>query len=149
MTETLYEWAGGIEAFARLIDAFYDRVEADDLLAGFFPGGVSAKHRGLGITPEHRFRFASLMSLAADDAQLPARRRGRRARTGAPLGLGRSTALPALTHPSPAAADLVGPAQIATAPAGNRRRRVRDLLRLVRSGSEQHGRQANLVCVSR
>lgn len=27
-----------------------------------------AKHRGLGITPEQRFRFASLMSLAADDA---------------------------------------------------------------------------------
>jgi hemoglobin len=30
-----------------------------------------AKHRGLGITPEQRFRFASLMSLAADDAGLP------------------------------------------------------------------------------
>ena len=42
---TLYEWAGGAEAFERLIDAFYDRVEADDLLAGFFPGGVHAEHR--------------------------------------------------------------------------------------------------------
>jgi hemoglobin len=30
-----------------------------------------AKHRGLAITPEQRFRFASLMSLAADDAALP------------------------------------------------------------------------------
>ena len=30
-----------------------------------------AHHRGLGITPEQRFRFASLMSLAADDARLP------------------------------------------------------------------------------
>ena len=100
---TLYEWAGGRQAIARLIDAFYDRVETDDLLAGFFPGGVSeehrdhviawwcevfggpsryseelggyegmlSKHRGLGITPEQRFRFASLMSLAADDAGLP------------------------------------------------------------------------------
>jgi len=100
---TLYEWAGGGAAFERLINAFYDRVEADDLLAGFFPGGVSAehrdhvvawwsevfggpgryseelggyermlaKHRGLGITSEQRFRFASLMSLAADDAGLP------------------------------------------------------------------------------
>jgi hemoglobin len=29
------------------------------------------KHRGLAITPEQRFRFASLMSLAADDAGLP------------------------------------------------------------------------------
>jgi hypothetical protein len=27
---TLYEWAGGEDAFTRLIDAFYDRVEADD-----------------------------------------------------------------------------------------------------------------------
>ena len=100
---TLYEWAGGPEAFERLINAFYDRVEDDDLLSGFFPGGVSAEHRdhviawwsevfggptrytdelggyeamlahhrGLGITPEQRFRFASLMTLAADDAGLP------------------------------------------------------------------------------
>jgi hemoglobin len=100
---TLYEWAGGGEAIKRLIDAFYDRVEADELLSPFFPGRVSAehrrnvvawwsevlggpdrytselggyeqmlaKHRGLGITPEQRFRFASLMSLAADDAGLP------------------------------------------------------------------------------
>src|ERR671910_3346677 len=33
---------------------------------------VPGWHRGLGITPEQRFRFASLMSLAADDAGLPA-----------------------------------------------------------------------------
>ncbi len=100
---TLYEWAGGRTAFDRLINAFYDRVERDDLLAGFFPGGVHEEHRqhviawwsevfggpstytdslggyeqmlskhlGLGITADHRFRFASLMSLAADDAGLP------------------------------------------------------------------------------
>jgi hemoglobin len=100
---TLFEWAGGEEAIVRLIDAFYDRVEEDELLSPFFPGGVGeehrrnvvawwsevfggpdrytrelggyeqilAKHRGLGITPEQRFRFASLMSLAADDAGLP------------------------------------------------------------------------------
>ncbi len=30
-----------------------------------------AHHRNLRITPEQRFRFASLMSLAADDAELP------------------------------------------------------------------------------
>ena len=30
-----------------------------------------AHHRDLGITPEMRFRFASLMSRAADDAGLP------------------------------------------------------------------------------
>ncbi len=100
---TLYEWAGGEAAFRRLIDAFYDRVEGDDLLSPLFPGGVPeshrahvttwwvevfggpagyteehggyaamlAHHRGLHITPEQRFRFASLMSLAADDAELP------------------------------------------------------------------------------
>jgi hemoglobin len=100
---TLYEWAGGQEAVRRFIDAFYDRVEADELLSGFFPGGVSehhrdhvtawwsevlggpthytdehggyesmlAHHRGLGITVEQRHRFASTMSLAADDAKLP------------------------------------------------------------------------------
>ena len=100
---TLYDWAGGHEAIGRLIHAFYDRVEADDLLSSFFTGGVSAEHRehviawwvevfggpaaytsefggyhamlthhlSLGITAEQRFRFASLMSLAADDAHLP------------------------------------------------------------------------------
>ena len=103
-TPTLYEWAGGHEAIERLIDAFYDRVERDELLSPMFPGGVGeehrrnvvawwsevlggpdrytrelggyermlAKHRDLGITPEQRFRFASLMSLAAEDARLPA-----------------------------------------------------------------------------
>jgi hemoglobin len=45
VTKTLYEWAGGAEAFARLLNAFYDRVEDDELLTGFFPGGVSRKHR--------------------------------------------------------------------------------------------------------
>jgi hemoglobin len=102
-TPTLFEWAGRAEAFERLINAFYDRVEADELLAPLFGGKVSdehrdhvvawwsevfggptrytnelggyehmlAKHRGLEITAEQRFRFASLMSLAADDAGLP------------------------------------------------------------------------------
>jgi len=99
----LYDWAGGEAAFARLINAFYDRVETDDLLSPLFPGGVRedhrqhvtawwcevfggptrytdslggyermlAKHHNLAITPEQRFRFASLMSHAADDAELP------------------------------------------------------------------------------
>jgi hemoglobin len=103
-TPTLYEWAGGRAAVKRLIDAFYDRVERDELLAPFFPGGVGrehrdhviawwsevfggpdrytrelggyehmlAKHRGLDINPEQRLRFATLMSRAADDAELPA-----------------------------------------------------------------------------
>src|SRR6476661_6834929 len=44
-TPTLYEWAGGHDAIQRLIDAFYDRVERDELLSPFFPGGVSNEHR--------------------------------------------------------------------------------------------------------
>jgi len=102
-TPTLYEWAGGHPAIRRLIDAFYDRVERDDLLSPLFPGGVHeahrdhvtawwcevfggpaeyteklggyphmvGKHRELSISAEQRFRFASSMSLAADDAGLP------------------------------------------------------------------------------
>jgi hemoglobin len=100
---TLYEWAGGRNAFDRMINAFYDRVERDALLSPFFPGGVHEEHRRnvatwwsevfggppaytddlggyermlhkhleLGITEEQRFRFVSLMSLAADDAGMP------------------------------------------------------------------------------
>src|ERR1700759_1918212 len=103
-TPTLYEWAGGRDAIARMIEAFYDRVERDDLLSPLFPGGGSAAHRehvttwwcevfggpagyterlggypamlahhlNLKITADQRLRFASLMSLAADDADLPA-----------------------------------------------------------------------------
>jgi hemoglobin len=101
---TLFEWAGGRAAFERLINAFYDRVERDELISPLFPGGVSREHRDhvilwwsevfagptdytdqlggyhrmvmkhhdLAITPEQRLRFATLMSLAADDAGLPA-----------------------------------------------------------------------------
>ena len=42
---TLFSWAGGAPAIRRLIDAFYDRVEGDDLLSAFFPGGVAEVHR--------------------------------------------------------------------------------------------------------
>jgi truncated hemoglobin YjbI len=35
---SLYEWAGGTDAFVRLCDAFYRLVRADDLLAGLFAG---------------------------------------------------------------------------------------------------------------
>src|SRR6202023_4046162 len=38
---------------------------------GGYPA-MLAHHRNLNITTEQRFRFASLMSLAADDAKLPA-----------------------------------------------------------------------------
>lgn len=44
-TPTLFEWAGGAEALARLIEAFYDRVEHDTELAPLFGGLVSTEHR--------------------------------------------------------------------------------------------------------
>jgi len=142
---SLFDWAGGHEAFRRLIDAFYDRVEHDDLLGPFFPGGVTAEHRrhvtawwvevfggpdeysaslggyprmlahhrDLEISGGQRFRFASLMSLAADDADLPddpefrsafvgylewgTRSRGGGRGAGATLGLGGGSAVPPVT----------------------------------------------------
>jgi hemoglobin len=42
---TIYEWAGGEEAFARWLNAFYDLVEADPDLARLFGGKVSEEHR--------------------------------------------------------------------------------------------------------
>lgn len=149
-TPTLFEWAGGREPLKRMLDAFYDRVEADELIAPMFPAGVTAehresvttwwcevfggpadytrdhggyehmlaKHRGLRITEEQRHRFVALLSLAADDAGLPAdpefrsalmayaewgtrlaqhnspRHRSRGARAGAPLGMGRGPTVP-------------------------------------------------------
>jgi hemoglobin len=44
-TPSLYEWAGGRPAIEALINAFYDRVEDDELIAPLFPGGVSVEHR--------------------------------------------------------------------------------------------------------
>ncbi|MGH2954403.1 MAG: group II truncated hemoglobin [Solirubrobacterales bacterium] len=101
---TLYDWGGGRDALERWLNVFYDRVEADELLAPVFGGKVSAehrrnvtawwcevlggpteytdklggyphmvdKHRGLRINPKQRLRFTTLMSRAADEAELPA-----------------------------------------------------------------------------
>lgn len=44
-TPSLHDWAGGDAAFERMIGAFYDRVERDDLISPMFPGGVSREHR--------------------------------------------------------------------------------------------------------
>jgi hemoglobin len=101
---TIYEWAGGTQAFERWLNTFYDLVEQHDGLAPLFGGTVSqehrehvvawwaevmggparytdelggyermlAHHRGLGITPELRLDFVTLLSRAADVAGLPA-----------------------------------------------------------------------------
>jgi len=42
---TLYEWAGGLDAIRRMIDAFYDRVEQAEIFDRLFPGGVTEEHR--------------------------------------------------------------------------------------------------------
>src|SRR3954447_5256486 len=42
---TIYEWAGGRDAFARWLNVFYDLVERDELLAPLFGGTVSVEHR--------------------------------------------------------------------------------------------------------
>jgi hemoglobin len=44
-TPTVYEWAGGTPAFERWLNAFYDLVEQDKLLAPLFGGSVSREHR--------------------------------------------------------------------------------------------------------
>src|ERR1700744_5954798 len=44
-TPTIYEWAGGTEAFERWLNRFYDLVEEDGSLAPLFGGTVSEEHR--------------------------------------------------------------------------------------------------------
>ncbi|MDX6253578.1 MAG: hemoglobin, partial [Kribbellaceae bacterium] len=43
-TPTVYEWAGGAEAFRRLTEVFYDKVLEDPLLAPVF-AHMSDQHR--------------------------------------------------------------------------------------------------------
>jgi hemoglobin len=44
-TPTIYEWAGGTEAFERWLNRFYDLVEEEGTLAPLFGGTVSEEHR--------------------------------------------------------------------------------------------------------
>ena len=45
MTPTIYEWAGGREAFERWLNEFYDLIEQEPDLAALFGGRVSEAHR--------------------------------------------------------------------------------------------------------
>ena len=45
MTPTIFEWAGGRDAFASWLNSFYDLVEGDELLAPVFGGLVTEEHR--------------------------------------------------------------------------------------------------------
>jgi hemoglobin len=49
---TLFEWAGGMEAFEKLFDRFYDKILADDLLEPVF------KH----MSDEHRLHVAHFVA---------------------------------------------------------------------------------------
>lgn len=83
---TLYAWAGGDAALRRLIDAFYDRVERDELLAPFFPGGVTERHRahvaawwsevlgGPAAYTEQHGGYAAMLAHHRDLAITPAQR---------------------------------------------------------------------------
>jgi hemoglobin len=42
---SIYDWAGGREAFARWLNAFYDLVEGEPSVARLFGGTVSHEHR--------------------------------------------------------------------------------------------------------
>ena len=44
-TPSIYDWIGGTEAIGRWLNAFYDAVEGDDLLAPVFGGLVTQEHR--------------------------------------------------------------------------------------------------------
>ncbi|HLK78684.1 MAG TPA: ferritin-like domain-containing protein [Streptosporangiaceae bacterium] len=90
---TLFEWAGGLPALARMTRLLYDKhVPADDLLAPVFAdmapdlplreaavfaeafGGPAAAqpHGRPGLTDEQRARWVVLANQAAADARLPA-----------------------------------------------------------------------------
>jgi hemoglobin len=101
---TIYDWAGGRDAFLRWLNRFYDLVEQEaPEIAAMFGGKVSeahrthvtdwwsevmggpavyserrggyehmlARHHDLGITPDQRLVFVTLLSRAADDVGLP------------------------------------------------------------------------------
>ena len=42
---SIYDWIGGTEAIGRWLNAFYDDVERDPLLAPVFGGVVTTEHR--------------------------------------------------------------------------------------------------------
>jgi hemoglobin len=93
----VYDRVGGYDAFATLVDAFYDRVERDDLLrpqypedlepgkrhlAQYFGGGdifsserghprLRMRHAEFHITPEVALRWARLMAEAIRERRFP------------------------------------------------------------------------------
>src|SRR5712691_9126363 len=79
---TVYEAIGGRAALTAAVDGLYGRLLADPELAGFFPGGVSERHRRYVLTRIHsslRISNASFDAVAAhlgvvlSDLAVPAR----------------------------------------------------------------------------
>lgn len=98
---TVFERAGGMEAFVALVDAFYGRVAGDDLLRPMYPddlepgkrhlamflaqywgGGpvysgerghprLRMRHAPFPITPEAALRWAELMSASIRELRFP------------------------------------------------------------------------------
>ena len=48
-THTIYELAGGLDAFRRLADLFYDRLASDDLLRPMFPADFREPKQRLAL----------------------------------------------------------------------------------------------------
>jgi hemoglobin len=63
---TVYEWAGGVEAFERLTEAFYKRVREDELLRPLFED----------MSPEHPKRVATWFSEVFGGPKLYTEERG-------------------------------------------------------------------------
>jgi hemoglobin len=84
---TIYEWGGGREAFARWLNAFYDLVEGDELLAPVFNRLVTEEHRehvtdwwcevmgGPSVYTEHRGGYPHMLHKHVDLAITPEQRR--------------------------------------------------------------------------
>src|SRR5215475_14201113 len=49
-TVNVYQAIGGRAAVAAAVEGFYERLLADPVLSGFFPGGVAPRHRAYLIT---------------------------------------------------------------------------------------------------
>jgi hemoglobin len=47
---SIYQAIGGRAAVTAAVDGFYERLLADPVLSGFFPGGVAPRHRAYLIT---------------------------------------------------------------------------------------------------
>ena len=97
-TPTLYEWAGGAEAFERLTEVFYGKVREDDLLEPVFrhmdpghPRHVAAWLAEVFGGPQRYFAF--LGGGRGWRWRLAAGRDAAAEGTGAALGLGRGAAL--------------------------------------------------------